>query len=145
MKKPNFYFWLKLITVSKSSHAYLGLFRLFPLVKDLYCPFWHLGQPACQFSSQWLNCMVSPSHSPHWIVTGEKEAKRWRRTPWIGNVIGFQPGHDHIKMLTYTLILDSRPMPGNMWIHFSVDSEAYIHYAQKIHLKVWHRVDILIR
>lgn len=70
--------------------------------------------------------MVSPSHSPHWIVTGEKEAKRRRRTPWIGNVIGFQPGHDHIKMLTYTLIQAGRPMHTNTWIHFSVDSEAYI-------------------
>lgn len=53
----------------------------------------------------------------------------------MANVIGFQPGHDHIKMLTYTLILAGRPKLGYMWIHFGVDSQAYIRRTHAWSLK----------
>ena len=66
----------------ESLHAYLVLFRMATLEeispKVPVSFFRHPSPATCQFSSRWLNCMVSPSHSPHWIVTGEKEAKRWR-------------------------------------------------------------------
>lgn len=56
------------------------------------------------------------------VADRKKKGWHWMETLWIGNGIGFQPGHRHIKTLTYTLIRSS----GTREFVLGVDLEAYV-------------------